>query len=96
GGAGFIGSHVVDALIDKGLEVIVVDDLSSGKMDNINPAASFCRMSIADDGIEALVLDEAPDYIFHLAAQIDVRRSTDDPDLYMYKANYGFDFNEKG
>lgn len=52
GGAGFIGSHVVDAYIDAGYEVAVVDDLSSGKRENLNPRARFYLADIRSEGIE--------------------------------------------
>lgn len=64
GGAGFIGSHLVDKLIEKGYEVIVIDDLSSGKEENINPKAKFVKCDITSDWN----LTDRPDYIFHLAA----------------------------
>jgi UDP-glucose 4-epimerase len=52
GGAGFIGSHVVDALVKKGSEVVVIDNISTGFEKNINPAATFYRSSICDTAIE--------------------------------------------
>ena len=64
GGAGFIGSHLVDKLVELGHEVIVIDDLSSGKEENINPKAKFVKCDITSDW----GLSERPDYIFHLAA----------------------------
>lgn len=79
GGAGFIGSHIVDKLIDKGYEVVVVDDLSSGKEKNINKNAKFYKLDIQDSRLESIFRDERPDYINHHAAQMDVRRSVADP-----------------
>ncbi len=79
GGAGFIGSHVVDALIKKRIRVYVVDDLSSGKKANLNPNARFYKMSITSPHFPQLVKRLKPDVIFHLAAQIDVRKSVADP-----------------
>lgn len=79
GGAGFIGSHIVDRLIDKGYEVIVVDDLSSGKEENINRKAKFYKLDIQDSNLEAVFQKEMPYYVNHHAAQMDVRRSVSDP-----------------
>lgn len=79
GGAGFIGSHVVDALIKKRIKVFVVDDLSTGKKANLNPNAAFYKASILDARLPKLVAKLKPDVVFHLAAQIDVRKSVDDP-----------------
>ena len=70
GGAGFIGSHLVDALVERGDEVVVVDDLSSGKRENVNPAARLEQRDIRA-GFEAL----GADAVFHLAAQADVQTS---------------------
>lgn len=80
GGAGFIGSHLVDELIRKtNYKVIVIDDLSSGKRENINPKASFYKMNISSSKLDAIFKKEKPLYVFHLAAQIDVRKSVADP-----------------
>src|SRR5512133_2197801 len=84
GGAGFIGSHLVDALLDRGDEVTVIDDLSTGKRPNLDGAlargAGFDEVDIRDAQRVAAVLAAArPDIVFHLAAQIDVRKSIDDP-----------------
>jgi UDP-glucose 4-epimerase len=79
GGAGFIGSHIVDGLIKEGFKVIVVDDLSSGKEENINKKAEFYKLDIQDNGLESVFQKEKPDYVSHQAAQIDVRRSVSDP-----------------
>ncbi len=84
GGAGFIGSNLVDALIARGDEVVVLDDLSSGKRQNLDAAlAAGARLhegSVADPGaVDAAFASAAPDHVFHLAAQIDVRRSVSDP-----------------
>src|SRR5712692_9060572 len=75
GGAGFIGSNLVDALVARGDEVVVVDDLSSGKREFVNPGASFVEGDIRDD------LDLAgAEVVFHLAAQADVQTSVKRPD----------------
>jgi len=84
GGAGFIGSNLVDALVERGDEVAVVDDLSTGKADNLEGATSrgavLHEADIRDgERLAGLVEAFAPDVIFHLAAQIDVRRAVADP-----------------
>ncbi|MEK7105575.1 MAG: NAD-dependent epimerase/dehydratase family protein [Patescibacteria group bacterium] len=79
GGAGFIGSHIVDALIKRHIKVYVVDDLSAGKKSNVNPNAVFYKMSVADPAVMKLIAKVKPDVVFHLAAQIDVRASVEDP-----------------
>lgn len=80
GGAGFIGGHVADAYLARGDDVWVIDDLSSGRRENMPAAARFVHMSIADPGV-AGVFDEAGgfDVVNHHAAQIDVRVSVEDP-----------------
>jgi len=79
GGAGFIASHIVDAYIEAGHQVVVVDDLSSGKRENLNPRARLVEMDVCDSAIASLVETERPEAICHHAAQIDVRRSVSDP-----------------
>ena len=79
GGAGFIGSHIVDRLIDEGYDVVVVDNLSSGKEENINKKAAFYKLDIRDQELESVFQKELPDYVSHHAAQMDVRRSVSDP-----------------
>jgi UDP-glucose 4-epimerase len=84
GGAGFIGSHLVDALTARGDEVIVLDDLSSGKRENLAGAldagVKLIELDISDsEAIIAAIEDVGPESVFHLAAQIDVRRSMADP-----------------
>jgi UDP-glucose 4-epimerase len=79
GGAGFIGSHVVDAYLEAGHEVLVVDDLSTGSRANINPAASFYEMDIRESRLADVFEKERPDCVNHLAAQVDVRRSLAEP-----------------
>jgi UDP-glucose 4-epimerase len=79
GGAGFIGSHVVDAYLGAGHEVIVVDDLSTGHRENLNPRARFERLDIQDPTVVELVRDERPAALNLHAAQMDVRRSVADP-----------------
>ncbi len=79
GGAGFIASHVVDAYINEGHRVIVVDNLSSGTEENINPKAEFYKLDIRDGQIEELFRKYSIDAVNHHAAQMDVRRSVSDP-----------------
>jgi UDP-glucose 4-epimerase len=80
GGAGFIGSHVVDAYLKRGDKVWIVDDLSSGRMSNVPAAATFVKMSINDDGIERLFEEVGGfDIVNHHAAQMDVRTSVENP-----------------
>jgi UDP-glucose 4-epimerase len=79
GGAGFIGSHQVDALIDAGFKVVVVDDLSAGHEYNVNSDATFYQMDIRDTKLVDVFDKERPDYVFHFAAQINLRRSVEDP-----------------
>ncbi len=84
GGSGFIGSNLVDALIARGDEVIVVDDLSTGRRENLEGAvesgAELVESDIRDsEAMAALAQERRPEQIFHLAAQIDVRRSVAEP-----------------
>jgi UDP-glucose 4-epimerase len=79
GGAGFIGSHVVDLFVSKGYEVVIVDDLSTGRASNLNPAAKFYKIDIRDPKIRDIFDAERPDFVSHHAAQMDVRRSVAQP-----------------
>jgi UDP-glucose 4-epimerase len=84
GGAGFIGSNLVDALVERGDEVTVVDDLSTGRRENLERAlaagASLIEADIRDaDALKAIFAAARPEVVFHLAAQIDVRKSVADP-----------------
>ena len=84
GGAGFIGSNLVDALVEGGDEVTVVDDLSTGKRANLDAAlgrgAQLVELDIRDsEAVAEAVEDAGPEAIFHLGAQIDVRKSVADP-----------------
>ncbi len=79
GGAGFIGSHVAERFLAKGDRVVIVDNLSSGKRDNVPRGAEFVEMDICSGEAAQLVRDGAFDVIAHLAAQMDVRHSVEDP-----------------
>jgi len=79
GGAGFIASHIVDKLIEQKNEVAVIDNLSTGKKENLNPKAVFYKIDIQDSKISEIFKKEKPDIVFHYAAQIDVRKSVEDP-----------------
>ena len=79
GGAGFIGSHVVDMLIEAGHDVIVVDDLSTGRRSNLNPKAKFYQVDIRSPHMRDIFAAEKPEVISHHAAQMDVRRSMKEP-----------------
>lgn len=86
GGAGFIGSHVVDALLEEGHEVLVVDNLSTGRRSNLNPAATFREMDIRSPDLTGLLREFRPQVVNHHAAQIDVRKSVETP-LYDAEVN---------
>lgn len=79
GGAGFIGSHIVDALIRRRIKVYVIDDLSTGLRKNINPNAHFTKLSVTSPQFAKYLKRVKPDVIFHLAAQINLRDSVVDP-----------------
>ena len=79
GGAGFIASHVADAFIEAGHDVVILDDLSTGFEKNINPKAKFVKLNICDKEVENLFKEEKFDVVNHHAAQMDVRRSVADP-----------------
>jgi UDP-glucose 4-epimerase len=81
GGAGFVGSHLVDRLLADGYGVCVVDDLSTGSANNVSPKAEFQRVDICDPTpLHGVVARFRPDVVFHAAAQTDVRRSVREPD----------------
>jgi len=81
GGAGFIGSTLVDKLIAEGHQVVVIDDLSSGEKDYLNPAAKFYEVDICSKKIAKIFKSEKFDFVYHLAAQIDVRKSVEEPEV---------------
>ncbi|MEW6610305.1 MAG: NAD-dependent epimerase/dehydratase family protein [Patescibacteria group bacterium] len=79
GGAGFIGSHIVDALVERGFGVWVVDNLSTGKRSNVNTKAKFIRLDIRNPRLKRIFLKIKPLFVFHCAAQMDVKRSLREP-----------------
>ncbi|MDM5225425.1 NAD-dependent epimerase/dehydratase family protein [Cytobacillus sp. NJ13] len=79
GGLGFIGSHLADRYVDLGYEVIILDNLSTGTLANLNPNARFISMSLLDNEVSELIKKEKPDIINHHAAQVNVRNSVADP-----------------
>jgi len=79
GGAGFIGSHIADELISLGHEVVVIDNLETGNLNNLNPEAKFYLTDIRAKELEKIFAIEKFDVIYHQAAQMDVRRSVRDP-----------------
>jgi len=79
GGAGFIGSHVVDAYVEEGYDVVVVDNLTTGRREFLNPRARFFEMDIRDSDLRGVFERERPDVVNHHAAQASVTASVDDP-----------------
>ncbi len=89
GGAGFIGSNIVDAYIEKGHDVIIIDNMSTGVEKYINPKAKFYKMDICDEGISEVFKNHRIDIVNHHAAQIDLRKSVENP-------KYDIEVNIKG
>ncbi|MBA4602994.1 NAD-dependent epimerase/dehydratase family protein [Thermoactinomyces mirandus] len=81
GGAGFIGSHIVDLLAERGDQVVVIDNLSSGKKEQVHPDARLVQMDITDPGLVDLFEKEKPEALIHQAAQIHVNTSVENPIL---------------
>ena len=79
GGAGFIGSHVAEALVAKDHEVLIVDDLSSGRKENVPPGAELVVLDVRSEEAGLLLVDRGVEILVHHAAQMDVRRSVEDP-----------------
>ncbi|HKJ36889.1 MAG TPA: NAD-dependent epimerase/dehydratase family protein [Solirubrobacterales bacterium] len=84
GGAGFIGSHLVDALLGRGDDVLVIDDFSTGNADHLKSAIAHGARIVEGDvtdreAVERAVSSQRPDVVFHLAAQVDVRISVEEP-----------------
>lgn len=81
GGAGFIGSHIVDRYIKLGHQVLIIDDLSTGKKENINPKAEFYKLNISSTKVIKIIKEQKPQIINHHAAQVDLRKSVSNPTL---------------
>jgi UDP-glucose 4-epimerase len=79
GGAGFIGSNVADRLAEEGHQLVVLDDLSSGRRHQVPAAANFYQMELDSRWLDRVIEREKPEAVCHLAAQISVRRSVEDP-----------------
>lgn len=79
GGAGFVASHIVDRLINDGNEVVIVDDLSTGSDNNLNPEAKFYKMDVRSPELASVFEAEKPDYVSHHAGQVLVARSLREP-----------------
>ncbi len=79
GGAGFIGSNIADAYVARGWRVTIIDNLSGGDRRNVNPGAGFYQIDIRDAAAAELIREVKPDVINHHAAQMDVRKSVEDP-----------------
>ena len=79
GGAGFIGSHLVNALLEHGYAVAVVDNLATGQLRNVNHQATFYHAELNDARLQQIIQRERPELVFHLAAQSSVRQSAADP-----------------
>ena len=79
GGAGFIGSHVADRLVADGHDVVILDDLSTGHVEHLQPNARFYQMDLHSPWIDELFRIERPEAVVHQAAQASVRRSVEDP-----------------
>ncbi|MBI2887065.1 MAG: NAD-dependent epimerase/dehydratase family protein [Chloroflexi bacterium] len=82
GGAGFIGSHIVDTYLAAGHQVVGLDDLTTGHQENVNAAARFVRMDVRDPALEQLFIQERFDVVCHQAARGNVRASMEDPMVY--------------
>ncbi len=79
GGAGFIGSHIVDALVLRGFQVTVIDNLITGKRANVHKKAKLIKLDIRNPKLKNIFISVKPEYVFHLAAQMDVKKSLREP-----------------
>jgi UDP-glucose 4-epimerase len=89
GGAGFIGSHIVDALIKEGHDAVVVDNLSTGKAENIDKKAKFYKADLQDSNLDKIFKKERPQIVNHQAAQKNVRLSVENPIFYLRSNGLG-------
>ena len=80
GGAGFIGSHLVDRLVQEGFRVATLDNLRTGRRENVHPEAAFYDTDLCSSDLEQVFRQEKPDIVFHLAAQTSVIRSLENPE----------------
>lgn len=81
GGAGFIGSHIVDVLVEKGYETVVIDNLSTGNKAFLPPEVTFYEVDISSDSFDNIFKKELPDMVIHQAAQVDVSKSIKQPSV---------------
>lgn len=81
GGAGFIGSNIVDLLIENGYGVLIIDNLSSGKKENLNKKAKFYKLDICNQNLKKIFKKEKPEFVIHQAAQVNVRKSILNPEF---------------
>lgn len=79
GGCGFIGSHIVDELISKGHEVMIIDNLSTGSLENLNKSAYFCELDFMTPRAGELISEFQPEIVIHHAAQVSVQKSMNNP-----------------
>lgn len=79
GGAGFVGSCLVDKLIGEGHQVLIIDDLSTGRKENLNPRAKFYKINISDPKICQIFETEKPEVVFHYAAETEIQKSIENP-----------------
>ena len=79
GGAGFIGSHVVDLFVSEGYEVVVLDSLVTGRQENVNPGARLVDVDLRDPRLDSIFLEERPRFVCHHAAQASIQKSVRDP-----------------
>ena len=79
GGAGFIGSHICDRLTEDGHDIVILDDLSTGHVEQVHPKARFYQMDLGSPWLDELFRIEQPEAVLHQAAQASVRKSVDDP-----------------
>ena len=79
GGAGFIGSHIADALVERGWRVTIIDDLSTGRHENVSSSATLIERDLRDESMSQLIAELQPDVVSHHAAQMDIRKSVADP-----------------